>query len=530
MHERYEGRPSWGVGAPRLPTGAHHMSTIADEFGKYTAEHREQIREVAKQAQHGEWQPPDDEYTPTTTEPEYSDTWAASRLQQRLGSTTCYVNEHRRWYVYNGTQWVADDDYTVERMAQSVAKQAYADAIFDGDKQRIGRAAALNYAKRIDAAVSLAKRHMSKSVLEFDSKPWLLNVRNGMLMLHHDVSFVAHQGNHTHGFHAMKQAPVLYDKDAECPTCDRFLLDIFGGDVELVDYFWRAFGYSLTGDMRESVMFICHGNGANGKSTLFNMIMHVLGDGYSMQAHSDTLLRNGHSNKDYNAATLIGKRFIATSETAEGEWLDENFVKQLTGGDKVVARVLYGMPFEFLPVGKIWMQTNNVPRIKSVDHGTWRRIKLIPFNQTFSAQSQDKRLGNKLKLESSGILNRAIAGCLAWQRDGLNAPASVDAATSDYRAEQDPLASFVNEQLIAGRSDDMTYQVSSGAVHSAYCAWAEAEGIRQPMTQTALTRSLRARGIATKHGMSGTVYVGVRLSAEAMRAFGGLHAVTNDTL
>ena len=52
---------------------------------------------------------------------------------------------------------------------------------------------------------------------------------------------------------------------------------MFNGDNGLIEYFQKAAGYSLLGDNREQVMFICHGSGANGKSLLLETIREVVG-------------------------------------------------------------------------------------------------------------------------------------------------------------------------------------------------------------------------------------------------------------
>ena len=74
------------------------------------------------------------------------------------------------------------------------------------------------------------------------------------------------------------------------------------------------------------------------------------------------------------------------------------------------------------------------PQINNTDHGIWRRIKAIPFNRTFSAEEQDKTLGDKLIQELPGILNWAIEGCLAWQADELQTPQVVDDQVAEYKS------------------------------------------------------------------------------------------------
>ena len=86
--------------------------------------------------------------------------------------------------------------------------------------------------------------------------------------------------------------------------------------------------------------------------------------------------------------------------------MSEGIVKQLSGGDKITARKLYGSEFEFSPELKLWMATNHKPIIRGTDKGIWRRIAMIPFNVTFT--NPDKKLIHKLRAESSAILGWMI--------------------------------------------------------------------------------------------------------------------------
>ena len=93
-------------------------------------------------------------------------------------------------------------------------------------------------------------------------------------------------------------------------------------------------------------------------------------------------------------------------------------LKQLTGGDRVTARKLYGNEFEFSPEFKLWMGTNHKPIIRGTDIGIWRRIMLIPFTATIPDETIDKNLKYKLRQELPAILNWAVEGCLMWYREG----------------------------------------------------------------------------------------------------------------
>ena len=76
-----------------------------------------------------------------------------------------------------------------------------------------------------------------------------------------------------------------------CPTWLAALDKIFNGDAEVISYLQRFAGYSLTGDVSEQILNIWHGVGANGKSTVANTFMEMLGPDYAMKAATDLLLQ-----------------------------------------------------------------------------------------------------------------------------------------------------------------------------------------------------------------------------------------------
>lgn len=89
------------------------------------------------------------------------------------------------------------------------------------------------------------------------------------------------------------------------------------------------------------------------------------------------------------------------------------------------------------------------------DHAIWRRLVLVPFARKFwnpdkgetgpDDLRQDKTLPAKLAAEAEGILAWMVRGCLEWQRNGLQIPDAVRAATAEYRTEQDTLGRFVED-------------------------------------------------------------------------------------
>jgi putative DNA primase/helicase len=143
----------------------------------------------------------------------------------------------------------------------------------------------------------------------------------------------------------------------------------------------------------------------------------------------------------------------------------ESLVKQLTGGDQVSARFLYGEFFEFQPVFKLFLGTNHRPKVIGSDEGIWRRIRLIRFTLTIPPSERDKKLTAKLKSEAQGILNWAIAGLRDWLDGGLKDPIEVLAATREYRHRENAIAHFL-ESCCTIQSD---MRVGSEVLYKQYC-------------------------------------------------------------
>jgi P4 family phage/plasmid primase-like protien len=112
-----------------------------------------------------------------------------------------------------------------------------------------------------------------------------------------------------------------------------------------------------------------------------------------------------------------------------GHRFAEAMVKELTGGDRVRARRMREDFWEFAPTHHLWIAGNQKPAVRGADEGIWRRIKLIPFDVVIPKEERDVKLKEKLAAELPGILNWAIAGCLDWQRNGMQEPKIVSGAT-----------------------------------------------------------------------------------------------------
>lgn len=196
---------------------------------------------------------------------------------------------------------------------------------------------------------------------------------------------------------------MSFDPGAGCPRWQRFLREVFGDDEELIGFVRRLVGYSLTGDTREHALIVFHGAGANGKTTFVETWKKLLGDCARTAAFDSFARARGDRGVRNDLARLHGARLVVASESGEGRKLDEATVKQLTGGDTVTARFLYGEHFEFRPQFKLCLVTNHRPQVSGDDDAIWRRLRLVPFEVSFQGR-EDLKLPTELRQELSGIL------------------------------------------------------------------------------------------------------------------------------
>jgi putative DNA primase/helicase len=187
-------------------------------------------------------------------------------------------------------------------------------------------------------------------------------------------------------------------------------------------------------------------------------------------------------------ARLRGARLVVGAEIERGARFAEVLVKQMTGGDKIVASYLYKNEFEFRPTFKVWLGANALPEILGTDHAIWRRVRRVPF--PVKIERPDKTLPQKLRNELPGILNWAVAGCLAWQRDGLGVPEAVKAATQEYRYSQDSVRLFLQEEC---RLDDEA-RVNPSALRDAYEVFCKRRGLHAVDTRAFIV-SLEGHGL-----------------------------------
>jgi putative DNA primase/helicase len=486
----------------------------------------------------GEPPPPDRPAVPD------SDVGNAFEFRRDHAAVVRFVDVWASWLVWDGRRWEVDRRRAADALAKQTVHRLHQEAVAElarlkplleaaGDEpdpqlaaQKKAAGARYGWAKRSHSAqalarmIALARSEPGIGLLPevFDVDPWAFNTPAGTVDLR-----TGEVRPHRRDDCITKIAATAYDPAARCPAWEEFLRGVFEGDGELVGFVRRLFGYALTGQTSEHVLAVFWGSGSNGKSTLLETVMAVVGPDYTMKAPHNLLMARDHETHPTERADLHGKRLVCAVETEDGKRLAESLVKELTGGDTIRARRMRENFFEFAPTHKLVLCTNHKPQVRGTDNGIWRRLRLVPFGARFWNPDEpakpgesrpphlraDKGLKDRLAAEREGILAWMVRGCLEWQRDGLGLPKRVAEATSEYRGEEDLIGQFVTDRC--ERWDDA--RVKASDLYAALRQWCERRGLKDCPSQRAFGEGMTAAGYE-RTTSNGTWYKGLRFTQE----------------
>jgi putative DNA primase/helicase len=438
-----------------------------------------------------------------------SDAGNSRRFVIDHGADVRYVAAWRRWFLWDGFHFRADDTNQVVLRAMTTARAIFDEAKHVGEEDRQRRRAKhaiiSQHQRAIRAMLDLASAQpeIAARPEDFDADPNLLGVANGVVDLR--TGELLNDGARRL---ITKRVCVPFERDAVCPMFQTFIESILVNREDLQAFLRVAIGYTLTGLTNEHVILLVIGGGSNGKTTLLELLFDLMGD-YAARASSDSLLlaRSESSEIPNDVARLVGKRFVVCTELEAGRRLREARVKELTGSDTVTARFMRGEWFDFRPQFKVWLVGNHLPRIHGTDHGIWRRVRLLEFGVTIRDDDQDRALPEKLRGELPGILSWAIRGAQEWYRSGVQTSAQIKDAGEHYRDSEDIIGQFLAERCTCQPNAREPLK----DIATAYNAWADANSERR-LSSRALGTWFEERGYRKERATGNAVFVkGVRL-------------------
>jgi len=404
---------------------------------------------------------------------------------------TRYCAEHKVWYTYESGVWKRDVDALLvsTKIREFVRIMVlYCGEIADEDKRKKYLAFVNKMGDRRfrDRLLKDARDNLKISATEFDRNPKLINCLNGT----YDLENLCFREHDWKDFITMQTNFEYTQEDVTCERWVQFIAEItsdksgdgYKENQDKADFLQRALGYSILGVCNEECMFILHGKTSrNGKSTAMDAIEHLLGD-YARVAPVSIICR---ADKAKNAeaasptlAALKGKRFITMSESNQYGRLDEEVIKQMTGGEEITARNLYESAITYLPQFTLWLSCNDLPAVTDKSLFASDRVRVIEFNRHFTEDERDTNLKELFRSPDAmkGIFAWLVAGYFKYKCYGLKMSAEMKQVIKQYEKDNDLVLQFLEERC--EKSDEGSTKAK--VLYDNFKLWCKSNGYYVP--------------------------------------------------
>lgn len=395
---------------------------------------------------------------------------------------TRYCPERKCWYSYKSGKWVKDIGSLIvsDRVKEFCQLlELYCWTIKDEDLRTKYKKFLLKTGDR-RFRDRLIKDAMDISPINadmFDNNPYLINCKNGTYDLKNKVfrgasweDYLTMQTNFEYWFSV--------NKPTKCKRWEQFIDEIMQGDEVKKNYLQRALGYSILGSSKEECMFICYGKTTrNGKSTLLDAIQHLLGD-YSCVSPVSIICKSSTSKNADSAsptlANLKGKRFVTMAESSQYGKLDEETIKQLTGGEEIQARALYENTISYKPQFTLWLSCNDLPSVQDKSVFASDRLRVITFDKHFDESTRDKNLKDYFREDENmkGIFLWLLQGYYDYVKNGLNMPAEIKKVVQEYERDNDLVLQFLEDTCIRQENTE----INQKDLYDYYKSWCKRNG------------------------------------------------------
>tara|TARA_B100000700_G_scaffold110520_1_gene124508 strand:+ start:2306 stop:4849 length:2544 start_codon:yes stop_codon:yes gene_type:complete len=400
----------------------------------------------------------------------------------------------------DGGRWKPAEEHSlieaVRRLLVEIEIDEHEAAALRGDNKAIDKARSLLSRSRSAAVARLVVGILAEDSPTFDAHPDLLNTPSGVVdlrtgsLLPHDPALY---------FTKMTDAP--YD-----PNADRSLWHKATEALapKVVAWLKVRLGQALTGyTPDDDVLVIFEGAGENGKTAWLIGVRKALGD-YA-RTLPERLLVADPGDHPTTLMTLMGARLGAIEELPEGRSLNVKRLKDVVGTPEITARKMRQDDITFPNTTCLFLSTNYLPIVAETDHGTWRRLALVRFRETYlkrsdyAAREKAGRLTKRHHLGDPRVKkhfeHHADAGLLAWLVEGAaewyaadqrmpDPPKAIERDTEAWRMDADPILAYVRERLVR----DDAFAISSTDLAEDFNAWLEKRGHRRWTNQTINSR------------------------------------------
>lgn len=327
--------------------------------------------------------------------PNTSDTENAYAIKEFFLSKVNLIVIKEKFYLYSGRCYQKKTQNDIERQIVAVCRNNIKN----------------KPPKFVNSVADYIIKEPQVYFLEEDLPKKYISLRNGVLDIEKEEFF-----NHSPNFLTLYEinADYLGLNVYHTPVFDKFLMDITGGDFDLVERILQIIGYIISPDFKAKCLFLFQGVGNSGKSVLTNVIIKL----FNSEAFLPLDIKS-FSGK-FTTSNLVNIALCTVPDLPAGVVDDVviSKLKQFTGNDITSSDVKFGEQIAFLCSSKFLLATNHAFLTKTKDEAFENRVVVVPFKYTIKKEHQDFNLESKLLNEKDGIVTKAIAAYFRLKQNG----------------------------------------------------------------------------------------------------------------
>jgi putative DNA primase/helicase len=318
--------------------------------------------------------------------------------------------------------------------------------------------------------------HWLKVETYLENEEWLkptdgiINVKNGLLNWKTGELLP-----HTPKRLSIIQIPVKYDPNQSYDFIENFFREVVPEDT--LPNMGELFGYCMIPSTKYQEAFMFTGEGANGKSTVIDLLTRFIGSEYVSNVSLQDLEKNR-----FKAAQLHGKLLNTFADLSHRALETSSMFKSIVGGDRISAEYKGKDAFDFQPFARLVFSANELPTSRDVTKGFFRRWRIVPFPYSFdsnnpNAKPRDPNLLEKLTTNEnlSGLLNLALEGLRRLDKNGgFTENESTKQALEQYKKDSDNVALFLEEMCV----QQPKAFCATKTLFAEYEIWSEESGLK----------------------------------------------------
>jgi putative DNA primase/helicase len=285
----------------------------------------------------------------------------------------------------------------------------------------------------------------------------------------------------TPDFFTRTALPIVYDPwPAQPEGFPKFLREITDNRQELIDIIQEMFGYLVSADNEQEVVFYLVGQSRGGKGTLMKLIRALVGE-RNVEATPIESFADKHWAVPLMGASVALITDMNVSDRSKLAFAASN-INMLSGRDPLKIRPMYEVGYTRMLRTRVVMASDSLPNFGEPAKALANRLLVIPFDVSFAGR-EDSGLASRL-------IEQELPAILAWSLEGLARlrergrfmePELSKVWKRKLTRLANPVAAFVEDCCVI----DPAAVTPKAALFIAYLTWCSTNGARYTLTREA---------------------------------------------